>query len=94
MKNNKPTFQQILSQTEKVHSERLMRKARKANRIAKTLRGHRRQLAYGVKHKTLKFLVQNMPEQTSIRKDIILTDFVVVELRNSQSGLHFPTAQI
>jgi hypothetical protein len=94
MSNAKPTFNQILNDTEKEHSERLMRKARRANRIAKTLYGHRKQLAYGVKHKALKSLVEKMPERTAIRKDFYLTDFVIIELKDIPSGLHFPAAQI
>ena len=31
--------------------------------------------------------------QVTIRKDIKLEDFVVVELKNAESGLHFPVSQ-
>jgi hypothetical protein len=94
MVEKKSTFKQILAKTEKENSDRLMRKARRANRIAKTLYGHRKQLAYGVKHKALKFLVEKMPERTAISQDFYQTDFVIIELKNSQSGLHFPVAKI
>ena len=94
MKNPKPTFREILKNTERENSERLMRKARRANRIAKTLRGRRRQIAYGIKHKTLRFLVEKMPGQTAVRTDLVLADFVVIELKHTCSGLHYPSAQI
>jgi hypothetical protein len=94
MKNPRPTFKEILKNTEREHSERLMRKARRANRIAKTLRGRRRQIAYGVKHQVLRFLVEKMPGRTYVRPDLALTDFVVIELKETRSGLHYPAAQI
>ena len=88
MKQNKPTFNQILNGLEKSNSEKLMARARLANRIAKKTYGHKKQLAYGVKHKALCSLVHHLPAQVEIRKDIALTDFVIVELKNTQSGLH------
>lgn len=88
MPQHKPTFNQILKGLEKSNSEKLMARARLANRIAKRSHGHRKQIAYSVKHKALCTLVEHLPEQIEIRKDIVLTDFVVVELKNTQSGLH------
>lgn len=87
---HKLTFSQILANTEKDNSERLMSKARTANRLAKKSHGKQRQTAYAVKSNALGSLVKKMPDRVSIRKDIILTDFVVVELKNTNSGLHFP----
>ena len=94
MRHNKPTFNQILSGLEKSNSEKLMTRARLANRLAKKTRGHKKQLAYGVKHKALCSLVHNLPAQIEIRQDIALTDFVVVELKNTESGLHLLAAKI
>lgn len=67
-----------------------MSKARIANGLAKKSRGFQKQTAYSVKSDALASLVRKMPERVSIRKDIILTDFVVVELKNTNRGLHFP----
>ena len=88
------TFNQILMGLEKDHSEKLMSRARMANNLAKKFRGAQRRNAYAVKSKALSSLVRNLPAQIDIRKDIILTDFVVVELKNTQSGLHFLAANI
>lgn len=88
------TFNQILTGVEKDNSEKLMRKARTANNLAKKSRGAQRQTAYGVKTKALSSLVKKLPALIDIRKDIILTDFVVVELKNTQSGLHFLAANL
>jgi ribulose 1,5-bisphosphate carboxylase large subunit-like protein len=94
MAHPKPTFNQILKDIERSNSEKLMKRARRANRLAKRLRGQKKQLAYGVKHKALSFLIRKLPDRIEIRKDIILTDFVVVGLKNAQSGLHLPSAVI
>lgn len=88
------TFNQILTGLEKDNSEKLMSKARTANNLAKKSRGIQKQTAYGVKSKALTSLVKKLPAQIDIRKDIILTDFVVIELKNTQSGLHFLAANI
>lgn len=88
------TFNEMLKCLEQGHSERLMRRARKANRIAKTVRGRSRHCAYKVKAKALSFLVEHLPEMTEIRKDIVLTDFVVVELKGTNRGLHCPVSMI
>lgn len=92
MAQNKLTFNQILAKAEKDNSERLMKKARLANRLAKKSRGGQRQTAYAVKSGALGSLVHKMPARVDVRKDIILTDFVVVELKNTNVGLHFPIA--
>ncbi|HMS42665.1 MAG TPA: hypothetical protein PKE69_20715 [Pyrinomonadaceae bacterium] len=90
MAQHKLTFNQILAAAEKDNSERLMSKARTANSLAKKSRGHQRQTAYAVKSDALSSLVKKMPARIDIRKDIILTEFVVVELKNTNVGLHFP----
>lgn len=94
MKNKKPTFNEILKETGRTNSKCLMAKARLANRLAKISRGRNRRNAYSVKAKVLKFLVEKMPNKVSIRQDIKLTEFVVVELKNTQSGLHTPITNL
>lgn len=90
MTQRKPTFNQILAGVEKDNSEKLMVRARTANNLAHRSRGSQRQTAYTVKSKALGSLVKKMPNLVDVRKDIILTDFVVVELKNTNVGLHFP----
>ena len=92
MKQRKPTFNKIVTAAEKSNSETLMKKARLANRLAKQSRGVQRKTAYAVKSNALQSLVRKMPNLLDVRKDIILTDFVVVELKNTNVGLHFPIA--
>ena len=90
MANRKTAFSEILKQTVREHSETLMAKARLANSLAKRSRGKNRRTAYGVKANALSFLVKNMPETVRVAKDIKLTEFVIVELRREQYGLHLP----
>jgi ribosomal protein L25 (general stress protein Ctc) len=92
--NNKQTFNQMLTSLETPNSKRLMRRARRANRIAKRVYGKNRRNAYRVKSRALCSLVNHLPEQTDIRKDIILTDFVVVELKGAETGLHVPVRHL
>ena len=94
MRQNKTTFAEMVTGLEKKNSERLMKKARTANRLAKRSRGANRQTAYYVKARALANLVNKMPQRVDIRKDIILTDFVVVELKNTNSGLHTPVSSL
>ncbi len=94
MKQQKLTFNQICAQAEKDNSEKLMSKARLANRLAKRSRGMQRQTAYAVKADALSSLVHKMPKRVDVRLDIILTDFVVVELKNTNVGLHFPIVRL
>jgi hypothetical protein len=94
MKQMRRTFSQILAEVEKGNSETLMKKARLANRLAKRSRGRQRQAAYHVKSNALNSLVHKMPTRVDIRKDIVLTDFVVIELKNTNEGLHFPVSRL
>ncbi len=90
MTQHKLTFNQILAKAEKDNSELLMLKARTANNLARRSRGNEKQTAYAVKSRALGSLVKKMPPRIDVRKDIILTDFVVIELKNTNVGLHFP----
>ena len=94
MAKTQRTFNQMLSGLEGRHSEQLMRRARRANRIAKITRGRSRRNAYEVKAKALSYLVDRMPERANVRKDIVLTDFVIVELKGTCRGLHCPVSMI
>lgn len=94
MGQHKLTFNQICTRAEKDNSEKLMSKARLANRLAKRSRGTQRQSAYAVKSGALQSLVRKMPALLDVRKNIILTDFVVVELKNTNVGLHFPIVKL
>ena len=94
MKNTKRTFSDTLNFLAQENSEKLMAKARLANKLAKRSKGKNRQNAYLVKASALCGLVKSLPNKITISKDIRLTDFVVVELKNAQSGLHLPIEKL
>ncbi len=94
MKNKKPTFSEILKQTGQRNSRTLMAKARLANKIAKRSQGRNRQNAYRLKAEVLKFLVEKLPNCVSVKRDIKLTEFFVVELKREQTGLHTPISNL
>jgi 5'-deoxynucleotidase YfbR-like HD superfamily hydrolase len=94
MKNAKPTFNEILKNTAKENAEKLMAKARLANNLAKRFKGKNRQNAYLVKADALCGLVKSLPNKVNVCKDIRLTEFVVIELKTAQSGLHLPIAKL
>jgi hypothetical protein len=94
MKTNKATFGKILERTGQKNSERLMAKARLANRIAKGSRGVNRRMAYSVKSTALYSLVKKLSCHVRVFKDIKSTDFVIVELKKERSGLHLLFARL
>jgi protein-arginine kinase len=94
MKNIKRTFSNTLKNLAQENSEKLMAKARLANNLAKRFRGKNRRNAYSVKANALCGLIKYLPNKISIREDIKLTEFVVVELKNAQSGLHLPIEKL
>lgn len=94
MRNTKPTFSEILNNSAQKNSERLMKKARLANRLAKRASGKNRRQAYQVKADALVSLVRTLPHKVNILNDIKLPDFVVVELKNAASGLHLPAGKL
>ncbi len=95
MGQQKLTFNQICAKAEKDNSEKLMRKARLANRLAKYSRGRNKRSAYRIKSDALATLVHRMPARVNVHEDFYLRDFVVVELRkNTARGLHFPIVRL
>lgn len=94
MKKNKRTFGDIVRGLESRNSELLMLKARRANRIAKIVRGSSRRVAYRAKSDALRTLVTKMPGRIDIHSDLELLDFVVIELREKSGGLHFRRAEL
>lgn len=91
VKINKATFDKILERT---NSERLMAKARLANRIAKGSRGVNRRTAYYIKSDALCSLVKKLSHRVSVFEDVKLTDFVIVEVKTQRSGLDLPFAKL
>lgn len=90
MRGRKKTFSEILNETKEDHCERLMQKARMANRIAKQVQPRSRRNAYGVKHGALTTIVKKMKGKFEVKKDFRNEELVVVTLRKERYGLHLP----
>jgi hypothetical protein len=91
------TFSQILTRLETQNAERLLEKARVANRLAKsTPDGRARRRAYRVKVDALLNLRRRFPTRTSVTTDPRIPSFVIVAYASPQTGvrcgLHAPAS--
>jgi hypothetical protein len=89
------TFNQILKRLEPKNAERLIEKARTANRLAKSAPDSRaRRRAYHVKVDALLNLRRRFPARTSVTTDPRIPSFVIVRHDSPQTGarcsLHVP----
>ncbi len=89
------TFNQILKRLETRNAERLIEKARAANRLAKSASDSRaRRRAYRVKTDALINLRRRFPARTSVVIDPRIPSFVIVQYVSPQRGvlcgLHAP----
>jgi hypothetical protein len=89
------TFSQILRRLESQNAERLIEKARTANRLAKSAPNNRaRRRAYRVKVGALINLRRCFPARTSVMADPCIPSFVIVRYDSPQTGarcgLHAP----
>jgi hypothetical protein len=89
------TFKQILKQLETRNAQRLIERARTANRLAKSAPDSRaRRRAYRVKTEALLNLRRRFPARMSVMTDPRIPTFVIVEYASPQTGarcgLHAP----
>jgi hypothetical protein len=89
------TFSQILKRLEAQNAERLIEKARTANRLAKSVPDSRaRRRAYRVKVGALVNLRRRFPARTSVTTDPRIPSFVIVRYDSPQTdarcALHAP----
>jgi hypothetical protein len=87
---NVPTFKRLLAQTAPDNAGHLMHRARMANRLAKTVRGRARTLAYQVKVDALVALSSRFPDRVTLRADVRQSRMVVVAIPAARFGLHAP----
>lgn len=95
MRNGKcrpKSFNDVVRNLADRHIDRLLGRARTANRLAKTLGGRSQDKAYAVKHETLVVLRVRFPERVSVRDDPAnpLFTLVKVETPTRSYGLHIP----
>lgn len=84
------TFRETVGHEADVNAERLMRRARLANRIAKSSEGRARRAAYRVKAAALVGLRERFPHRVELEADPLLPTFVIVRVTDSRFGLHAP----
>jgi hypothetical protein len=84
------TFQETLARVSERNAAALMRRARLANRLAKTSERHGRRNAYAVKVRALSALRERFPERVTVLADPMLPRFVVVAIPAARFGLHAP----
>lgn len=89
------TFNQILKRLETQNAERLIEKARTANRLAKSAPDScARRRAYRIKVDTLLNLRRRFPARTCVTPDPRIPSFVIVQYASPQTGarcgLHAP----
>lgn len=90
MLKKKKNFKDLLQQVTQNNVEKLIDRARTANRMAKLLKGKARISAYAVKHNALVSLAYRFPEQVSIERDLVQTELLIINFKKSRSGLHIP----
>ena len=84
------TFKGLLERTALANQRRLMHRARTANRLAKTVSGKARTVAYRVKTDALVTLKNRFPDQVELRRDVRQPQMVVVAITDARFGLHAP----
>jgi hypothetical protein len=89
-KRGRRNFRNILSRVATQNADRLMGRARLANKLAKSLRGRSRRKAYAVKSETLLELTRRFPERIRIVHDFASPRFVLVQAPRDRFGLHAP----
>jgi hypothetical protein len=86
----KTDFEEILRRVELRNADRIMQRARLANRIAKTLDGNPKARAYRVKHKALIALANKFPDQIKVTRDASLEEILIIKVVRASFGLHIP----
>ncbi len=89
-RQNTVTFKGLLEQTAPANARRLMQRARTANRLAKTVRGKARTVAYRVKTDALVTLKNRFPDHVELRRDTRQPQMIVVTVAAVRFGLHAP----
>src|SRR5262245_28913289 len=90
LRRGRRTFRMIRDQVEAANCEKLMERARLANRLAKHLEGNRRSKAYVIKHRALKELASSFPHLVYVHIDRRTAGFVLVHSLKRVWALHAP----
>ncbi len=89
-RRRKRSFRSILSGVASENANRLMGRARLANRLAKSLRGQARSKTYSLKTQALLELTMRFPERVRIVNDVRTPRYILIKARLGRFGLHAP----
>jgi hypothetical protein len=89
-RSGKQTFQCMLNEVAPENANKLMGRARTANKLAKSLHGRSRMRAYAVKSRAVLGLTTGFPDRVRFVTDFNTPGFVVVEAPGACFGLHVP----
>jgi hypothetical protein len=87
------TFDEILTQVAPGNVNRLLGRARTANRLAKSLTGKARASAYRVKHDTLMALACRFPDRVTVINDSRAAELMIINFNQARFGLHIPVSE-
>jgi hypothetical protein len=89
---NARSFRQIVAAVEDQNADRLIARARTANRLAKMSGGTPRRTAYAIKARALTCLAERFPDRVCVVLDYDAPGFVLVTFTRNRSGLHAPAS--
>jgi len=89
-KSTRQTFRSIMNKVAPENANKLMRRARTANQLAKSLHGRSRVRAYAVKTRAVLGLTAGFPDRIRICIDFNTPGFLLVKAPAVYFGLHVP----
>ena len=89
-KDGQASFGNVLALVELQNLETIMERARRANRLAKTLVGRHKRKAYRVKHQALKALATKFPHHIYVNNDPRRRGVLLVNSLTKVWALHAP----
>ena len=93
-KSTRQTFRSILNKVAPENANKLMRRARIANQLAKSLHGRSRVRAYAVKTRAVLGLTVGFPDRIRICIDFKTPGFLLVKAPTVYFGLHVPAVSL
>ncbi|MCC6743526.1 MAG: hypothetical protein IT175_06660 [Acidobacteria bacterium] len=92
-KQQRSTFRDTVARLADRNADALMRRARRANRIAKSAVYHARANAYLAKSLALEALALRFADRTTVEVDPYLPAYVLVRVEDARFALHAPASR-
>lgn len=91
-KQQRSTFGDVVASLADRNAAALMRRARRANQIAKTVVSRARRNAYAAKSSALEALALRFTDRTRVEADPLLPAYVLVRVDSARFALHAPAS--